>query len=166
MFHKGQIYSIDLVFAFSILTLLLITVIYYQNYFVINIDENEKSSDIHRIANNVAAKLILSPGEPSNWSTLDSSSIGIAKDRNILDENKLTTLLNLLNSSDGYEKGKEALGVFAENSNLEYHITIEGEGLKYTVGKEKNSSIASSSSRYAVLNDKTIKATVVIWERT
>jgi len=124
---KGQFFSPDLIIALGVFIFSMVLFWTASNfiYAQVNIFKDRVESD--EIAHSVMNSLVLSSGQPINWeefSLSDINSFGLVHSNNFLDENKLVSLVNLLNSSDyNLVRGKLGAGKF----NIELSL-IDSQG--------------------------------------
>jgi len=91
MSKKGQISTIDLTVAFTLVLLILLTTMEVWTLGLTKIFKFNDKRSLDRKALEVSELLIKTPGMPAEWQTLDSidaryvSTIGFAKRDNILD---------------------------------------------------------------------------------
>lgn len=109
---KGQIFTTDLIVALT--ALLFILVISVSSFGLIqnSLNEEEFYSEMQEKTLNASQALVSTPGDPDSWelmNDLNVNSIGIAKERNVLDEKKIDKLIDLNQSS--YSEIKEILGL-------------------------------------------------------
>ncbi|MBU2100134.1 hypothetical protein KKB11_02800 [Candidatus Micrarchaeota archaeon] len=107
---KGQIFTTD--FVFAVVVLLFILVISTTSFGLIQnaLNEEEFYFEMQEKALNASQALVSTSGDPNTWellSDLNVNSIGLAKERNVLDKTKIDKLIDL--NSTNYEDIKEIL---------------------------------------------------------
>lgn len=146
---KAQIFSADLAIAVIAFLFIIVAFIYLGNHLEKQVQLKEESNDLTRISHYLAATLLETPGDPSNWSNYSSedfntsniNSLGLTvsssvnnlninekgsstslsnKDYLVLDYDKVTYLANL--NTTHYEIYKELLGVVGPG--YEFQIII------------------------------------------
>lgn len=111
--NKGQIFTTDLAVALTVL--LFILVISAASFGLIqnSLNTEEFYSEMQEKAVNASQVLVTTEGKPDVWpmtNNLDGiDSIGLAKENNVLDENKVQTLVDW--NALKYEEIKEVLGL-------------------------------------------------------
>jgi len=113
MNNKGQFFSPDLVIAIGVFIFTLALFWIASNAIFSQVDLFNSRIEADEIAHATLNSLILSSGQPINWenySLNDINSFGLVHSNNIIDSNKVVSLINLLNSSD-YDLVKHKLGV-------------------------------------------------------
>ena len=109
---KGQFFSPDLIIAIGIFIFSLVLFWAASNAVFAQIDLFNSRIEADEIAHSLLNSLVLSPGKPINWETYslsDINSFGLVHENNIIDANKIVSLVNLLNSSE-YALVKYKLG--------------------------------------------------------
>lgn len=109
---KGQVFTTDFIVSFT--ALIFILVISFSSFGLIqnSLNEEEFYSEMQEKAINATQVLISTSGEPNSWEKLNDlnvNSIGLAKERNVLDESKVNKLIDL--NLDNYQEIKEILGL-------------------------------------------------------
>ena len=148
---KGQIFTTDLIVAVTVL--LFILVISSTSFGLIQnaLNEEEFYSEMQEKALNASEVLVSTSGEPNSWellSELNVNSLGISKERNVLDEEKIDRLIDL--NATEYETIKEFLGL----SKYEFYFKVtemNGNSLKEfgTFPSAENTVVVE---RYVLLN--------------
>lgn len=111
--NKGQIFTTDLIVALTVL--LFILVISATSFGLIqnSLNEEEFYAEMQEKAVNASQVLVATKGNPDSWVKLNDltgiNSIGLAKENNVLDENKVDTLVDW--NALKYEEIKEVLGL-------------------------------------------------------
>ena len=147
---KAQIFSADLAIAIIAFLFIIVAFIYLGNHLEKQIQLKEESNDLIRISHYLAATLVETPGDPSNWSDYDSSdfntsninSLGLAASSSVnnldisekgsstalsnenylvLDSEKVMYFANL--NTTHYETYKEMLGVIGPG--YEFQVIIK-----------------------------------------
>lgn len=132
---KGQFFSPDLIIAIGIFIFSLVLFWTASNVIFEQVDLFNSRIESDGIAHALLNSLVLSAGQPENWENYalsDVNSFGLVHSNNVLDANKVGTLINLLNSND-YESvkyklgaGKYSLQLNVLNSNEEIISSLSG----------------------------------------
>ncbi len=110
---KGQFFSPDLIIATGIFIFGLVLFWSGSNVIFQQINLFNSRIEVDEVAHSLLNSLVLSSGQPINWenySLSDINSFGLVHENNVLDANKIVSLVNLLNSSD-YALVKQKLGL-------------------------------------------------------
>ncbi len=164
MSKKGQISTIDLTVAFTLVLLILLTTMEVWTLGLTKIFKFNDKRSLDRKALEVSELLIKTPGMPAEWQTLDSidaryvSTIGFAKRDNILDASKLEKAGEIT-----YENLTKILGLTKED----VHITvtdIQNSSLPvlYEIGEPTNRPMVIMN-RYGLLNDTIVEVGVRVY---
>jgi hypothetical protein len=111
--QRGQFFSPDLVIALGVFIFGLVLFWSASNSVFGQTDLFSQRNEMDEVAHSILNQLVFSPGEPANWTRVSFSDInafGLASSPNILDRNKVITLINYLNDSPNYSSVKERLG--------------------------------------------------------
>ena len=161
---KGQIFTMDLVVAVTVL--LFILVISMTSFGLIQnaLNEEEFYFEMQEKALNASQALVSTSGDPNTWellSDLNVNSIGLAKERNVLDKTKIDKLIDL--NSTNYEDIKEILGLAKYNFYFKI-TTINGQTVKEfgTFPGSQNKTIVIE--RYVLLNGEERKLLLGVFE--
>lgn len=104
---KGQIVSADFVVAFVVFIGLVIGLMSSWDSLSTSIEEFESRNSMERISMHAADLIVMSQGVPSNWSSSNVESIGLAKHSfNMISRGKLNELL-----MTDYSRAKSGLGI-------------------------------------------------------
>jgi len=111
---RGQFFSPDLIIAFGVFIFALALFFTSSNsvFARVGLVTEEKAAD--EVVHSVLNSLVFSSGSPADWdsrSISDVNSFGIASSANVLDENKLVSLINDLNNPTTYLETKTKLGL-------------------------------------------------------
>ncbi|MEW6035466.1 MAG: hypothetical protein AB1529_02535 [Candidatus Micrarchaeota archaeon] len=163
---RGQVWSFDFLFSAALLFMILILyLLIWQNMEAVSKGSMEGSSLL--AANlRVSDALVISPGDPANWSELGEinestvESIGLADERNVLSARKLERMAAL--NSTHYEFFKEALGIPTREFQME--VVDLDDNLLYSFGNSSNESETSVLERAALLNGTEVIVVVRVWE--
>ncbi len=148
---KGQIFTTDLIVAVTVLLFILVVSSTSFGLIQNSLNEEEFYSEMQEKALNASEVLVSTSGDPNSWellSDLNVNSLGIAKERNVLDEEKIDRLVDL--NATEYETIKEILGL----SKYEFYFKvteINGSSVKEfgTFPSTENTVIVE---RYVLLN--------------
>ncbi len=151
---KGQVFTTDFIVSFT--ALIFILVISFSSFGLIqnSLNEEEYYFEMQEKAVNASQILISTSGQPNSWETLNDlniNSIGLAKERNILDENKVNKLIDL--NAAKYNEIKEILGL--QKYDFYFKVTsMNDQPLKQfgVFPSAENKTIVIE--RYVLLNEK------------
>jgi len=158
---KGQIFTTDFIFAATIFLFILVISITSFGLIQNSLSQEEFFGEMQEKAVNASQILISTQGTPNSWELSESlaiDSIGITKERNIIDELKFKKLIEW--NSSNYEEVKDLLGlgkynfyfkltemngkiieesgVFPSDSDktivIERYVLFEGEEKKFLLG--------------------------------
>jgi hypothetical protein len=110
----GQFFSPDLIIAVGVFIFSMILFFSASNSIFSQTQLVDERKQADEVAHSFLNSLVLSPGYPTSWNTMnisDINSIGLAIQDNYLDENKVLTLINDLNSSQTYSQVKQKMGL-------------------------------------------------------
>lgn len=142
--NKGQIFATDLIVGLTVL--LFVLVISTTSFGLIqnSLNQEEFYGEMQEKALTASEILVADSGQPNNWEMLselnDINSFGLAKERNILDENKVDTLIDW--NASKYTEIKEVLGL----QKYEFYFKIE----------EMNGQMAKEFGTFPGTEEKTI----------
>ena len=158
---KGQIWSTD--FAISVTIFSLVIFMFYGLYQQIQVryDNWYDYQLIQYHAHLFSNQLIMTPGDPANWEELSvnaSTSIGLAPERNVLSNEKLTLFFN----STWYD-------TIRDKNHLPYQFVVnitnlEGNETWYLMGNDSQSNISAPVQRLVLINDTPAWLYVKVWE--
>lgn len=167
---KAQFWSFDLVFAVIIFVfaLVLLTYVWVNISGEYSISYGRNVASLQLQLNSLGSQL-LSTGTPPNWNYLVNLSaasawqnitIGLGNGTSgSLSQFKINALQNM--SSANYQDVKPALGV-----GYDYYITITGEGISESIGKnpaQLNSTSSQSMSVPVVIGGSPAQMSIELW---
>ncbi len=118
---KGQVFSIDLLFASTVFLFILVISITYSLQTANNIELIEKDNERQNTVILVTNSLLLNQGNPINWENLNDlntvTSIGLINSRNEISVKKINKLIDL--NSTNYETIKDLLGASKYDLKIE-----------------------------------------------
>ena len=129
MNKRGQFFSPDLIIAVLIFFTILFFFFNASDAIFSRVDLSENLIAADEVSHNTMNILIYSPGVPFNWETKNFSEtriIGLAVQKNIIDENKLVKLIYFLDNE--YLLTKEKMGLGKNEFKLEL-VNYDGEVL-------------------------------------
>ncbi|MFH1470491.1 MAG: hypothetical protein ABIF01_01975 [Candidatus Micrarchaeota archaeon] len=148
-FLRGQVFSYDLVFALMVVAFLLWYSINAANAFAEKISDVEMNNRMSEVAQSAILQLTQSPGNPSNWESLEVKSIGVAESRGVLDRRKIERLAYLSEDMESYDKLRALLSFNRQGGAYLFSLKItEIDGrVAYSVGPEPppGASVAATS---------------------
>jgi hypothetical protein len=156
---RGQAVPIDFMAGLFIFLVLLAYFLIQWSIYSSRYLEQTQMRNTETAAIRLAEQLVSSPGQPYNWTAapLSAQSIGIARKQNELDPYKISTLAAL-----PYANAKQLLGM-----GRNFWIRIDGNnGTGYpAIGQQPESStMAVEVTRIAVVDGKTVKVRVQVYE--
>ncbi len=126
--NKGQIFTTDLITALTVFLFILMISTASTGLTENSLNQEEKYFEMQEKALNASSVLILTKGEPENWTSLETSqinSIGLAEERNTINKNKINDLIENRN----YNEIKEILGL--QKYDFYFKITeLNGQTIK------------------------------------
>ena len=129
MNKRGQFFSPDLIIAVLIFFTILFFFFNASDAIFSRVDLSENLTAADEVSHNTMNILIYSPGVPINWETNNFSElniVGLAVQKNIIDENKLVKLIYFLDNE--YLLTKEKMGLGKNEFKLEL-VNYDGEVL-------------------------------------
>lgn len=165
---KAQIYSTDLFVGVTIFLLVLTSFLILWSTGINRLTYFEKERWRDETARVIAEQLVESPGYPTHWEQIsiltetNLRTIGLTKERNVLNMDKIQKLLHL-DDDQNYTFIKRVLGAgkydFCVNVS-----SLDGTNL-YSYGRAPTSdSVVSVVSRLAILDDNIVVVNVYVWE--
>jgi len=119
---KGQIFSVELIFAVIVFLLILLLFLNVSLSTTQKIGRRDSFNERYFLADNALQQLLWSSGNPSNWQNLSSladvNSLGLAESKNYLSKQKVQRLVDLNSSS--YSEVKALLGL----NNYGMHFAV------------------------------------------
>jgi len=164
MYEKGQIFTIDFIFASAIFLFILVTAITFGSVITNNLELKEKVNARDEACFHAVNSLMSTAGEPKNWQNLtmeDINSIGFVNSKNIISNSKLLKLIEL--NSTNYLEVKNILGL----SRYDLYISIiDFNGTVYNEfgsipGSETE---VSSIQRIGLLGENEVFVKFKVWE--
>lgn len=119
MNSKGQFFSPDLVVAVLLFLIALFFFFITADSIFAKVDLIESKSSADEVSHNLMNVLVYSPGVPFNWEKKSFEEIvifGLSLEKNVIDKNKLESLIDYLN--DDYDLTKEKLGLGSKHIKL------------------------------------------------
>jgi len=165
---KGQLLSTEVVLAFSMFLAALVVFLLSWSFISYSFASQEEELQMQLALSGISDALVLSPGDPSDWESTvkeNASSFGLASEKNVLSDQKLSALQSL--NQTQYDAVREKMGAGRHQVYIEAR---SGNGtLFYSFGRKSgqmNGSIASvTSERMAILNDSIAILKVEIWRQ-
>ncbi|MBU0761525.1 MAG: hypothetical protein KKD39_00725 [Candidatus Altiarchaeota archaeon] len=157
---KGQLSSIDLVFASLLVVFILLTVYEVWGTTVTKTGSYHQNRKINDMLSSISEALVTTAGNPPNWHELASvnpdniSSIGFAVRQNVLDYKKLDKAAEL-----DYADLKNILGVGGDEISIKVYDLNAANRILYDIGMDGGST-ESRISRLAILNQTSVEVVV------
>jgi len=114
--EKGQVFSPDILVAVIIFLAALVFFYIGSNSIFAQEDLFELRSEVDEVLHSTMNSLVFSQGKPVNWDegpVQNTSFFGLADERNIVDQNKIVTLINFLDNNYLYTKERLGIGKFS-----------------------------------------------------
>ncbi|MEM3400283.1 MAG: hypothetical protein QXP42_05620 [Candidatus Micrarchaeia archaeon] len=146
---RGQMFSYDIVFAVLLVTVLLVASLHAYQMKISGFYERTEKERIFALANSAISHIVVS-----------SHGCGIAKTRNVLDENKTAELFSKIKND--YNETKKLLGIVGYEFNMSIEM-IDGRTI-YSAGKVGVGSVVVSTERYGLLNGSVVRVRLVVWK--
>ncbi len=165
MNSKGQIFSIDMILAGVVFLLILTLIATYSNHTANRVDIIESDNERDETANLVSNSLIYSQGNPLNWENktiTGISSIGIIKERNVIDKQKLQQLVDL--NTGNYEEVKDLLGASKYGLKIELEALQNGQMIAEFGIDPSTEEKVSSANRFAFYDGEEVLLRVKVFE--
>ncbi len=164
MRSKGQISGLDLIVASMIIVFIMMSAMEVWNTTILQINKFNSKKDVDNKLLNAAEMLVKTPGDPVDWHEKQDinaqtvNTIGLAKDDNVLDTERLERL-----SSIEYEQMKQMIGLSKE----EFYLTIKDlespdKTILYEAGTPTQGTRVSAT-RYALLNDTLVELKLTLY---
>jgi len=178
--RRAQLFSQDIIFAIVLVlfTFSLWLILKDRVLHVISITEDRR--EIDEAASDALSQLLETSGRPTNWDRLSTinettvESIGVAKERNVLDSEKVETFVIMAgNGGANYTAVMKLLGL--DRSGYRFNFTISNlsgstiYGVNYTPSSNLgNASFSAANTtafieRFALLNDSLVRVTLGVW---
>ena len=112
----GQVFSPDILIAVVIFLAALVFFYMGSNSIFAQEDLFELRSEADEVLHATMNSLVFSQGKPVNWDedvVQNVSFFGLADERNIVDQNKIVTLINFLDNNYLYTKERLGIGKFS-----------------------------------------------------
>ena len=166
MHEKGQIFTVDMIFALSVFLFVLASSIIFSSELANNAELTTLNASKKASASFAVNTLAHSPGDPSDWQNASLGSVralGLASERNVIDANKLARLESLTGSD--YETVQALLGI----ARYDFEIIIEQVSTGNVLSQFGNPPDANVSTtvmdRIAVLNGNEVIMRLKLYER-
>lgn len=183
---KGQIFSMDLMFAVVVfISVLFIVMNVWESTLNKNASADERKS-LELSARNIISQLMMDEGNPSNW-TISSNlqSLGLTTSLSVNNQNSSlkSRAMGLENRGYGvlspvkinalqtmnYSYSKELLGIFSSDDN--YYLQVsQWNGTAYSsvnsigISPYNNVTLVVNVDRMALLNNNWAKLTLKVWK--
>ena len=164
--HRGQVFSYDLVFALMAVSFLLWYILNASNALAERVDYVEKENRMSEVAQSALDQLTETPGNPSDWRTLEAKSLGLAESRGVLDSGKVGQLVSLSSAPEGYDRVRAMLSMNRQGGAFLFNLkVIEAEGREsYSLGpKEPEGASVAASSRTMVMDRRIVRVVLKAW---
>ena len=156
--HKGQIVTVDLVFALTLMIAVVFIINMQWGVMLDSINGYETANGAEKASHVASLYLINGPGYPANWSYADVQLVGLAKNLNVLDPNKFEQLKNISNSTLGEKLGVPDFKIFINLTNS------NGGTMGSTGLVPDNYSTLSRLLSYVSYNGAPSKLYVTVWK--
>jgi hypothetical protein len=157
--HKGQIITLDFIFALSIAVALVFVINSQWNILLNNMDNYENSVPLEMAAHQSSMYLLNGRGYPEDWNSSNVKLLGLIDDRlNVISQYKLDELLKIDNASLSQMLGIPEYNVFINIT------TVARETLVSTGLPPENFSTFAMIMNYAGYDNQVSKVYVVVWK--
>ena len=156
--HKGQIVTIDLVFALTLMIAIVFIINTQWGVMLNNIDGYETAIGAEKASHIASLYLINGPGYPADWNYTTVQLVGLAKNLNVMDSGKFTELMKISNSTLGEKLGVPDFKIFINLTNS------SGTTINYTGLAPENYSTLSRLLSYVSYNGVPAKIYVTVWK--
>ena len=165
---RGQFFSMDMIIAVSAFLVCLLMIIALWAALTSALGERATRRELQDSAMVAASQLVLTSGNPANWSIGNftrANSLGVVRERNMLNEQKVAKLQAL--NSTNYTDIKENLGcgrneLYVTVSNIYSNETLYRFGKSAPAGLE-DFTTNHIVTRIALLNDTEVLLRVETW---
>jgi len=162
---KGQLFSTDLIVGLSIFLFVLAITLAYSNNVALRTEALDKTSEMRFVSAGAINSLVLSEGYPADWQNLadltEVKSIGLANGRNIIDGNKLASLVDY--NQNSYSELKSILGLTKYDVYIAVEDVNSGNTL-YEFGLSPENEEVVSSRRLGLLNNEEVFVRLEVFE--
>jgi len=113
--RRGQFFSPDLIIALILFIVILAFFFVSSNSMSVQIDLYSTKNQLDEFSHTVINPLVLFPGEPFNWeikSFSDLNRVGLAKEKNVLDKEKVGRFVEFLTTDYAALRTKMSLGKY------------------------------------------------------
>lgn len=113
--QRGQFFSPDLIIALIVFIIILAFFFVTSHAVATQIDLYYQKNEIEEVSHTILNPLVLFGGEPYNWELQtfsDLNRVGLAKEKNILDPQKVDKFIEFLDNNYTALKSKMSLGKF------------------------------------------------------
>ncbi|MEK6958724.1 MAG: hypothetical protein AABW59_01625 [archaeon] len=153
--EKGQFFSPDIVIAIIVFIAVLFFFFNASSSALSYVDLLEEKKEAEEISHASLSAILALPGEPFSWeyasSIADVNSIGLSYEKNIIDENKLVSFKNYLDTN--YLRVKELMGF--GHYDFRFELVDELGGIIYFGGKvSPNLKLKFIYQRMVLFNNK------------
>ena len=156
--HKGQIVTIDLVFALTLMIAIVFIINTQWGVMLDNIGNYETAIGAEKASHTASLYLINGQGHPTNWNYTNVQLVGLAKNLNVMDSGKFTELMKISNSTLGEKLGVPDFKIFINLTNA------GGTTINYTGLSPENYSTLSRLLSYVSYNGAISKLYVTVWK--
>jgi len=156
--HRGQVITTDLIIALTVAIALIFLINSQWGMMLKNFEDSESRITAEKAAYLGSLYLVDSKGYPVPWNSTNISVLGVAKDLNIIDENKFAELMKVDNASLGDLLGAPGYKFFINLTKLN-DATINSTGYA-----PSNPSIIVTVPSYVVFNKEVSKLYVTVWK--
>ncbi len=162
---RGQTFAVDLALALLLLTFLVILPTSLAEQIERTVGVREDTVELQTAANTALDALLYSPGDPSNWTSLNCSSVsalGAQRRRGELDASKLARLADYAANDSGCFTNR--LGLERPNFNESFGVYALNGSL--VLGSNATAPTANESAvgeRNAILNNQLVRLKLVVW---
>jgi len=161
---KAQVWSIDTAFSIAIFLTALLMIFFSINTISNDIMINKELESINTLTLSISDALVRLPGFPKDWNRTTVRVLGLARDENILDEYKVSEMLDIdydtLRVATGAGKYNIHISLFYINGS----IAKDSYGRNITAGLlPTNPDYISRMERYCIYRGELTKLRISLW---
>lgn len=156
--YKGQIVTLDLVFALTIALSIIFILNSYWGSMQKNMENEQTQLAVEKAAYLSGFYLTASQGAPLEWNRSNAQLIGLANQMNVIDVQRFNELMQISNGSISSYLGIPEFNVFI---NL---TTASGTTINSTGARQSNSSIAVVVPSFVSFNNNLSILYVTVWK--
>ncbi len=130
------------------------------------VDRVEGENKMTEVAQSALTQLTESPGDPSDWGTLEANSIGLMEGRGIIDKGKVEKFSELVSDADGYDKARAMLSMNRQGGAYLFNLKVEetdGRELYSAGPKEPKEASVTLVSKIMAMDGRLVRISLKAW---